>query len=228
MNCKLITVCSDAKLAEPLILSAHKHGWDTRPILTDWRGFGTKLLETRRYLLEHPEITHFFFADAYDVIVLGGMEEALSKLPHDRITFSCEKACWPDASLERFYEPVEQGKWNYLNSGCYFAPRELFLALFDYDMPAYATDDQLWATNQYLFNESSGIVLDRDCKVFQSYSFIEEGEFNHRHAIYDEANNTIIKEGAGVKRLLNLKTDTEPVFIHGNGKTNMDKVIELL
>lgn len=209
MNCKLITVCSDAGLVKPLINSAKKHGWDIRPIFTGWRGFGTKLLETRQYLIGHPEITHFFFCDAYDVIVVGSMEEALSKLDTSVMACSAERGCWPNGEYEKFYEPIFGHGFNYLNSGCYFAPREVFLKLFDSDMPDYATDDQLYLTEHFLFNEQSGIVLDYGQKVFNSHSFIRDGEYT-----YENGRVQILGE--------------QSVFIHKNGRTLDEKLDELI
>lgn len=216
MNCKLITVFSHPEVEglHKLIQSAKKFGWAHNfvPIQTAWQGFGTKLKTVYEYLLANPHVDYFFFCDAYDVVILSTMEEALSKLDLDKITFSAEKNCWPDTSLEKYYEPIEPGKWNYLNSGLYFAPREKFMALFNYEMPDYATDDQLWASSQYLFNENSGIVLDRDCKVFQSYSFIADDDFQYT------------RDGL----LYNNKTKQFPTFVHGNGTTDLTKIYELI
>lgn len=211
MKCILLTVATDISRTYPLKRSIDKFGWPYCIISCTWKGFGTKLLEVRNYLLKTPDITHFFFVDAYDVVLLGTMEEALSRLDSGTITFNAEKNCWPDKDLERFYEPVEQGRWSYLNSGAYFAPRDQFLSLFNKDMPDYLTDDQRWATNQYLFNDEASMAIDRNCDVFQCYSFIAEDDFGYENG-----------------RLLNLKTGTSPLIIHGNGTTNMDKVIELI
>lgn len=190
--------------------SATMNGFTLSKIKCEWKGFGTKLLETRQYLIDNPDITHFFFADAYDVIVLGSMEEALSKLDTDKITFSTEKNCWPIPDLADKY-PECSTIYKFLNSGLYFAPRDKFLELFDWDMPEYTTDDQLWATQQFLLNDDSGIVLDTECEVFQSYSFIAEDEYSYQDG-----------------RVRNVNTGSLPVLFHGNGTTNMDKLYELI
>lgn len=214
MNCVLLTVATD--LTRPgladLARSLEKHNWPFRTLKTTWQGFGTKLLTVRDYLLEHPEITHFFFCDAYDVVALGRMDEALSKLDVGRILFSTEKACWPDTTLADKYPECET-IYKFLNSGLYFAPRDLFIRLFDWDMPEYITDDQLWATQQFLFNDDSGISLDTECNVFQSYSFVAEDEYGY------------LKDGG---RIGNYNTGTLPVLVHGNGCTDLTKIYELI
>jgi len=211
MKIKLITVCDDKSRASRLIKSLDKFCWDYEVIETPWQGFGTKILSTRDYLIANPDVDAIFFCDAYDVVVLGTIEEALSKLDTSKITFSTEKACWPDSSLDVYYDTSQHTPWQFLNSGLYYAPRELFLALFTDNMPDYTTDDQLWFTKQYLFNQSSGIILDRQCNVFQSYSFIDDGEFGYENG-----------------RVQNLKTSFTPVFIHGNGRTDMEVVYDLI
>jgi hypothetical protein len=71
-------------------------------------------------------------------------------------------------------------------------------------------DDQLWLTNEFL-KKKEDKVLDYNCDIFQSYSFIAEDDFAYEN-----------------KRLQNLKTKSEPVFIHSNGRTENGKVIELI
>lgn len=214
MNCKLITVATDLNRPglSTLVKSLEKHNWPFAILHTTWQGFSTKLLTVREHLLSHPDITHFFFCDAYDVVALGGIDEALSKLDVGRILFSTEKACWPLPELDVKY-PECDTIYKFLNSGLYFAPRESFLRLFDWDMPEYITDDQLWATQQFLFNDDSGISLDTECNVFQSYSFVAEDEYSYM-------------KDAG--RIGNYNTGSLPVLFHGNGATDMTKVIELI
>jgi hypothetical protein len=64
--------------------------------------------------------------------------------------------------------------------------------------------------NQFL-NNPDDKVLDYNCEVFQAYSFIADDDFAYNN-----------------NRLENLKTKSTPIFIHGNGKTNMDNILNLL
>ncbi len=77
-------------------------------------------------------------------------------------------------------------------------------------MPQYKSDDQWYFSMQYLFGRWP-INLDNNCDVFQCYSFIEDGDYT-----------------VAEKRVLNNKTGTMPLFFHGNGKTDMTKINELL
>lgn len=210
MNIELITVFSDQIAIKPLMQTVEKHNWPVTAIEVTWQGFGTKLLAVRDYLLNEvngQSLDGFFFCDANDVLLLGNMEEAVSKLNMDSIVFNAEKNCWPDKDLEALYDTESGSEWKYLNSGAYFAPRGLFLSLFDYDMPEFSTDDQRWATSQLLFNKNSKIRLDTNCEVFQCYSFIAEDDFEY-----------------GETKVKNLKTGTTPIFFHGNGRTDMSKL----
>jgi len=209
---KLITVVTDLNREGLtfLIDSSQKQGWDIEIIITEWRGFGTKLIETYNYLKRNRDVKEFIFVDAYDVITSGSPKELEEKIvEREKMLISVEKGCWPQSDLADQYPKVDTD-WKYINSGSYFSPSKLFMDMIEANPPLYIDDDQLWLTNEFL-HEQRNKVLDYKCEVFQSYSFIAEDDFG-----YDN------------KRVLNLKTLTTPIFLHGNGKTDMTKVIELL
>ena len=57
---KLLTVATDTtnnKLFD-LMASADKFGWNLEVIITEWKGFGTKLIETYNHLQKNPHITY--------------------------------------------------------------------------------------------------------------------------------------------------------------------------
>lgn len=210
---KVITVTNQPERAKPLTTSLDKFGWNTDILVVpEWKGFGTKLITLYNYLKSHPEIDRFIFCDAHDVVVLGTPDEFEAKLPNkDVLLFNSERGCWPPPvqEFEHLFKPFEHGV-NFLNSGVYYSPSKLFLKIFESAPPLYKSDDQWWASMLYLFGQHD-IELDNNCDVFQCYSFIEDGDYAY-----------------GDTRLLNKKTDTLPIFIHGNGNTNMDKIHELL
>lgn len=216
-NIKLITVASHLEVTglHKLVQSLDKQQFHYIVLNTEWKGFGTKLLTVRDYLLANPDITHFFFADAYDVVCLGSMEEALSKLEkisgNDKMIVSAERGCWPNPDYERFYPNIFEHGYNYLNSGLYYSPTQIFLNLFEKEPPVYNSDDQLWLTEKFLFDENSDIVLDNNCEVFQSYSFIEDGDYEYS------------EDG-----VFNAKTGTWPILVHGNGRSDLTKIYELI
>lgn len=209
MNIKLITVTNAPENAGMLIKSAEKQGWDLCVIQCEWKGFGTKLIETYNYLKSHPEVERFVFADAFDVVVLGTPEELEEKIGwwHDKIICSTEKGLWPPplhAFRSKYMETESQFK--YINSGVYAASREKFLSLMDDYPPNLDHDDQLWMNICYLL-EPDRFVLDFNQVAFNSHSFIQEGEYTY------ENNRVQILE-------------SQPIFIHLNGKTVDEKFNE--
>ena len=209
---KLLTLATDVanKKLLDLIASSDKFGWNLEVIVAEWRGFGTKLIETYNYLKKNPRITEFIFVDAYDVVALSSPQEAIEKIKdRTKMLISVEKNCWPDSSLASKY-PKTDSEWKYINSGSYYSPSKLFIDMIEANPPLYIDDDQLWMTNRFL-NNPDDKVLDYDCEVFQAYSFISDDDFGYEN-----------------KRLQNLKTKSQPVLIHSNGKTDDTKVLDLL
>lgn len=207
---KLITVCSHLEHTGVLTNTATKNGWSLAKIKCEWRGFGSKLIETYNYLKENPEIKEFVFADAFDVVCLGTPEEFKSKLDGNTMLLSAEKNLWPP-SLIPFkckYANTEAG-FSYINSGLYYSTTEEFFYLFEKYPPFYEIDDQLWFNLAYLMEEASPIQLDYCQSIFNSHSFISEGEYTYE-------NNRVQIMG------------NEPCFIHFNGKTVDEKFNELI
>jgi len=206
---KIITVCSHLEYTGALTNSATKNGWGLVKIKCEWKGFGTKIIETYNYLKEHPEITEFVFCDAFDVVCLGTPDEFKSKLwITDQMVVSCEKNLWPP-SLQPFrHEYADFGHgFNYLNSGLYYAKAEVFIELFEYYKPFYEIDDQLWMNICFMLqghDTQQKIRPDYGQSVFNSHSFISDGEYTYE-------NNRVQIMG------------NEPCFIHFNGKTIDEK-----
>lgn len=215
MKVKLITVCTDPNDMglQALNKSLDRFNWDYEVLVAPvWRGFSTKLLTVYAYL-QNTDIDAIFFCDAYDCVVLGTIEEALGKIETnyglDNIVISAEKNCWPMPSLSPYYHDLHEIGFNYVNSGVYYAPKDKYLKLMDMQTPEYSDDDQLYMTNHYLFNELSGIRLDCSQSVFNSHSFISDGEYG-----YENGRIQINNE--------------QPVIIHLNGRSVDHKLNELL
>lgn len=212
---KAITVCHDLQYAQPLIRTLVKHEWDYVAIeVSEWKGFGAKIIETYNYLKAHPEVTEFVFCDAFDVLVFGSPEEFSKKLINPyKILVSAERGLWPP-SLHPFrssYKIFEHG-FNFLNSGLYYAPSQLFIQEVENNPPFYEIDDQLWMNLKYLLQvwiDGGNITCDNSQSVFNSHSFIKEGEYGY--------------ENGRIQILGN-----EPVFVHSNGKTLDEKLNNLL
>jgi hypothetical protein len=209
---KLLTVATDVsnKKLYDLMASADKFGWNLEIIVTEWKGFGTKLIETYNHLKKNPQITEFIFVDAYDVIALSTPQEVIEKIKdRTKMLISVEKNCWPKSELASQY-PKTDSEWKYINSGSYYSPSKLFIDMVEANPPLYIDDDQLYFSLEWLKNQSIAL-LDYDCEVFQAYSFIADDDFGYEN-----------------KRLQNLKTKSQPVLIHSNGKTDDTKILDLL
>lgn len=176
-----------------------------------WKGYGMKIIETVKYLKHlSTEYTHFMFVDAYDVYFLDNMkriEEVYTKNWDGKIVFSTEKACWPNP-VKSIQYPLCSSPWQYLNSGGYMAPVSTFLHFMNnYKAVEYNEDDQAYYTD--LFLNGCGIVLDTEAKLFQSIAFEAEGDFSYNG------------------KLKNNITGSDPVVVHGNGRTSLDKIYKL-
>lgn len=211
MSIKVITVTTSVEETQPLIQSLEKNGWDWTAIHTTWQGFGTKLIETYRYLKATPEIESFIFCDAFDVLVLGGEDEFKEKLsdkfPGIGIVCSAEKGCWPNSSLSKLYPPTNSN-FKYLNSGCYYAKSKVFIDMIERCMPDYESDDQLYMTERLLF-DGEDIVLDTHQILFNSHSFIDENEYGYINGRIQIMGN-------------------QSVFLHKNGRTVDEKLNQML
>lgn len=215
MNCKLITTASDISKTDMLQKSLKKFNWDYEILVHKWEGFGCKILETYKYLKSHPEITHFFYSDSYDTIVLDTMENTLAKIKDfDCILMSAERACYPHPEKAERY-PHTDSPFKYVNGGGWFCNSSVFCLAVETNPLTVHTVDQVWFTDLFLNNEY--VKLDTNCEVFQTIAFCEEGDFRMLDVYY--LNKQVV---------LNWITQTTPTFWHGNGHTPMTKFYELI
>ena len=212
---EVITVCHDIAQADILRNSLIKNKWNYSMIQAEWKGFGTKLIATYEYLKENPQVTEFIFCDAFDVICFGGEDEFRKKLkanyPDADMVLSAEKGCWPNGSLADQY-PFSNSNFKYLNSGCYYSTREKFIEIIESNPIEYHDDDQLYFTKYFLGQQwlnMNNVLLDTEQVLFNSHSFIDEGEYG-----YDNGRVQIL--------------GNEPLFIHSNGRTIDSKLDEIL
>lgn len=212
MKVKLITTISDQSHPgwKTLERSLIKFGWDYDVMQSDYHGFGTKMVNAYNYA-KTTDCTHLFIVDAYDVVVLGTMSEALEKLGNKDMVWNAEKAAWPYEQWGMLYPEVDS-EWKYLNGGACFVEVKKFIQMLD-DYPIMPTDnDQVVLAATYIVDRNSyGMSLDTACKAFQSYAHIADDDYAYRDG-----------------RLWNIKNETCPVIIHGNGHTDMSKIIELI
>jgi len=213
---KLLTTCSkeDYHKCKMLEKSLEKYGWDFHIILHEWKGFGDKIIKTYEYIKTHPEITHFFYTDAWDSLVFDTMEATLNKIKDkDIILLSAEKNCYPHQSKSILY-PETKSPFKYVNGGGWFCNSSIFCAMIDKHPLTSIDVDQVWLTDLYL-DEPEIVRLDTGCEVFQTIAFCDEDEFN-------------LDSFSGKVWIRNKGTDTFPTFFHGNGHTPMNKFNELI
>jgi hypothetical protein len=127
-----------------------------------------------------------------------------------------EKACWPYEDWAKEY-PDSPYPHRYLNGGGFMGSSETFIQMYEANpiWESGAMNDQVWASNIFLRGNNGSVILDRNCSVFQTTGHIGEGDF----AVLN------LKDG---KRVMNLHTMSCPVLTHGNGRTPMDWIYELL
>lgn len=183
--------------------SLKRHGWEYVTIVKEWKGFGTKIIGLYEYLVNSYD-DDFIYLDAYDNYCIAPPDEFNYKhRGGSGLIISSEKGCYPDSN-NRGKFPTVPHEWKYLNSGQIYGRREDFMKLFEQNPVRFEDDDQRWYTDRFLERRSS-ISLDY-CNIFQSVAFEVEGDFTLTY-----------------NRLYNNKTHTFPMFIHGNGKTDMSK-----
>jgi hypothetical protein len=182
--------------------SLKQHGWSYHPIVREWKGFGTKIIGLYEYLCS-TDIDEFIYLDAYDNYCIASPHEFKFKKKDYQMILSSEKGCYPDTHKMGMF-PVVNHEWKFLNSGQIYGNKEHFINVYNTNPPRYEDDDQRWYTERYLASPYS-IGLDY-CNIFQSVAFEVEGDFTLTY-----------------NRLYNNKTHTFPMFIHGNGKTDMSK-----
>ena len=156
--------------------------------------------------------THMIYADAWDSYVVGDYEELITKLPDLKWWGSVEKNCFPHPELAKDY-PSTEHDWKYVNGGGWFSEVDFFRKMVE-NNPINRKNDQLWLAEVFLKNKKEGLPvgLDYNCEVFQTTGFEGPNDFLYNYE---------------VGRITNLKTGSLPMIFHGNGRTDMSKVIKL-
>jgi hypothetical protein len=171
-------------------------------------GGGQKINEIRSAMLDlkiHDKANSrlVVICDTFDLIPVAYESEIITKFANlcseDKVLFSAEKFCWPDAGLSAAY-PVAPTDYAYLNSGSIMGYSHVIYDMIQ-DTITDAEDDQRYFTIKFLSGEN--IVLDYHCDLFQ--------------AVNGAADDLVISG----QRISNKKTLTQPVFIHGNGPSKL-------
>jgi hypothetical protein len=198
-------------------------GWDYEIIHGNYQAYGSKMVNAYEYAKRGSE-DYLFILDAYDIFMLGTPEEAFERVKYTSgrkvsdILFNAEKGCWPYDQWSILY-PEVKGPWKYLNGGAAFVYRKAFINMFEMNPIKHEDNDQVILGKTYItkpsyligYYEQYIMDLDNDCNLFQSIAFEAPEDFNYSQGI-----------------LHNNVTGADPIIIHGNGKTDMKKIYELL
>lgn len=213
MKCKLITTVSDTSHPgyQMLVKSLEKFEWDWEVCGTEYHAFGSKMVNAYNYA-KQTDCTHLFIVDAYDVVALGTMYEALDKIPDkDIILFNAERNVWPFDQWDILY-PQCKSSFKYLNGGMAFVSVELFIKMFEENPIQHNQNDQVELAKTFLTKgRDYNFKLDTDCEVFQTLCGVNWPEFR-----FDNF------------RAFNNETNTCPVLFHANGRAPLDKIYELI
>ena len=197
-------------------------GAEILPIILPWTmDFYPKSYSVYQYLKKLNPKENVVVCDAYDVVALNECtnklleENILSFFDDNKVTFNAEINCFPDGSLAGRY-PDTNSKWKYLNAGIYTGKAENILYMLDLVLNKMMNSmDQLEFSK--LFLDSRLIDLDYECKVFQTlYSGSVGGSV--------DLSDFIVKNGT----IYNKQYNTVPLLFHGNGKTDMSGLFNLI
>jgi len=206
----VLTVASDLNFPglKKLEASLKRFGYTYQVLNAPFR-FGGQMPHIYEWAKAQDPDLEFLYTDAYDTVALGKYPVTGGRLPiinnyKPQMWISVEKACFPHPQLAELYPPAPF-HWKYVNGGGWMTTAGYFCRLFEDKSYEQHQNDQLWLTHEFLQHQHE-IALDTSCRVFQSIAFEAGGDFTYGH------------------RLKNNLTGTEPVFIHGNGRTDMTKI----
>lgn len=168
----------------------------------NWKGYADgKIRGALEFLRTRTEYI-CMFVDGHDSFLLNGEEEILdvfqSRLAS--IVISCEKTCWPDASLGSSYlSTIPPTPWQYPNAGGWIGTRAALVRALD-KMSGFADtwpgdDQRCW--HEYCLNWHRIVDRDTCCQIFQTMGGTGE--------MYDDGTNIV--------------TYTKPMVWHFNGRT---------
>jgi hypothetical protein len=187
-----------------LVESLRRHGWDYVEIVEPFRGLGYKISELAKYLRQSGD-KEFILMDAFDTYCIAPPSEW--KHFADHVVVSGEKQCFPHPEKADFFWPG-RSPWKFPNSGQIWGRSQELIDLVETFPWNDADNDQIWYTDRAA---GKSVSIDDKCMNFQSIAFEEEGDFSF---VYDRLQNNV--------------TGTMPLFIHGNGRTDMTKFYERL
>ncbi|XP_050309615.1 procollagen-lysine,2-oxoglutarate 5-dioxygenase isoform X2 [Anthonomus grandis grandis] len=200
---------------EPKILGFGQK-WKGGDMLYPGGGWKINLLKNALKPFEGSEEKIVVFTDSYDVIFLGQLSEIIRRFKDTgaRVLFGAEPFCWPNVELAPQYPEVTKGQ-RFLNSGAYIGYLKEINNILNRAEIKDTEDDQLFFTKAYLdkdFRESNKIQLDHLSEIIHNL---------HGASDILEIKTVEHKEGPETYYLKNRETGTEPLIVHGNGRSKV-------
>ena len=225
---KLIVLSTSNNLIDgqqkPLEDSLIKHGYDYDIFLYGFI-FGEQYRVIKTWVDQYKgDATHCLYTDAFDTLALGPPNEVIARFCSIQLTdifngrektkmiIGVEKACFPNDERDKYHRtenyPESPTAWKYINGGGCIFEIEYFKELCNqHPFNNERMMDPDWLAELYLSHPDQ-IKLDYQCSIFQCLA----------HSNPEE--EWIIEDN----RIRNVATKTKPIFIHGNGRTNMEWV----
>ena len=184
-------------------------GWGQEYRGASWR---LKLLY-EQLLQQKRKYDHVLLIDGFDSIFAASLGEIMRKYAamKTRFLMSGETNCWPPFGPSPEDYPSAPTRYRYVNSGGYIGRIDyLIQVMTEFDvagMPDYQSDQHLWA-DVYVSGKTE-MKLDHYCQIFQCL-WDADGDLTYGEKIYNHL------------------TGSHPGIFHGNGRTDMTRVGQIL
>jgi hypothetical protein len=120
---------------------------------------------------------------------MGTVEEFEEKMEvtggFNRMRLSTEKGLWPPYLHPFRSRYTGREPFKFINSGLYYSTSSMFIGVMNEFPVQYETDDQFWMNIGLVVEKSEynelgvSAILDCSQSIFNSHSFIEEGEYTY-------------------------------------------------
>lgn len=201
------------------IATAKRNGMEPQNFdASDWPGkewnereWFRKSCGQARFVREHPEASHFVFTDSYDIVFEAGLDEIMAKYQKldSPIVWGAECYPWPKTEQASLYPPTPH-RCKYLNAGCWIGEREAALRMLE-DIEATAKlrlqCDQGIAVDLFL-SKKHPVKLDTACSILFCCNI--------------DSLNYLDFSG---KRIKTTDTGEQPCLYHGNGASDLSKIV---
>ena len=197
-----------------------KHGYDYEFFLYGFI-FGEQYRVIKTFVEQYKgDATHILYTDMFDTIALAPPSEVIAKFCSIQLTdifngrektkmiIGVEKACFPNDERDKYHRtenyPESPTAWKYINGGGCIFEIDYFKELCNqHPFNEDRMMDPDWLAELYQSHPDQ-IKLDYQCSIFQCLAHSNQDE-------WETIDN----------RIGNIATQSKPIFIHGNGKTDM-------